>query len=205
MKRLLDLIISLTLVLLLFVPLMLIMVLIKVKLGSPVLFTQIRPGLKSNPFRIFKFRTMTDARDANGDLLSDSERLTRFGSFLRSSSLDELPGLWNVIKGDMSLVGPRPLLTQYLDRYTPEQARRHEVRPGITGWAQVNGRNAISWEDKFFLDVWYVDHQSIWLDIKILCLTVYKVIRRSDISATGYATMPEFMGSATTNGRRSGE
>ena len=154
---------------------------------------------------MFKFRTMTDARNVKGDLLTDSERLTRFGDFLRSSSLDELPGLWNVLKGDMSLVGPRPLLMQYLDRYTLEQARRYELRPGITGWAQVNGRNAISWEDKFLLDVWYVDHQSFWLDIKILCLTVYKVIRRSDISATGNATMPEFMGSDTTTGRRDGE
>ena len=205
MKRAFDLIIAAVMLIFSALPIFLILCLIKLKLGTPVFFSQVRPGLYARPFKMFKFRTMTDARDANGELLSDSDRLTRFGKFLRSSSLDELPGLWNVLKGDMSLVGPRPLLLQYLDRYTPEQARRHKVRPGITGWAQVNGRNAISWEDKFFLDVWYVDHQSIWLDIKILRLTVYKVIRRSDISATGYATMPEFMGSATTNGRRSGE
>ena len=205
MKRTFDLIIAAVMLIFSALPIFLIFCLIKLKLGTPVFFSQVRPGQYAKPFKMFKFRTMTDARDANGELLSDSDRLTRFGKFLRSSSLDELPGLWNVLKGNMSLVGPRPLLMQYLDRYTPEQARRHEVRPGITGWAQVNGRNAISWEDKFLLDVWYVDHQSIWLDIKILCLTVFKVIRRSDISATGNATMPEFMGSATTNGRRNGK
>ena len=175
-------------------PIFFIFCLIKFKLGSPVFFSQVRPGLNGMPFKMFKFRTMTDARDANGDLLSDSERLTRFGSFLRSSSLDELPGLWNVLKGDMSLVGPRPLLIQYLDLYTPEQARRHEVRPGITGWAQVNGRNAISWEEKFKLDVWYVDNQSIWFDIKITLLTIKKVFFREGISAAGEATMPYFLG-----------
>ena len=205
MKRAFDLIIAAVMLIFSALPIFLILCLIKLKLGTPVFFSQVRPGLYARPFKMFKFRTMTDARDANGELLSDSDRLTRFGKFLRSSSLDELPGLWNVLKGDMSLVGPRPLLMQYLDRYTPEQARRHKARPGITGWAQVNGRNAISWEDKFLLDVWYVDHQSIWLDIKILCLTVYKVMRRSDISATGNATMPEFMGSATTTGRHDGE
>jgi sugar transferase EpsL len=205
MRRFLDIIIVIIVLLFSILPIFFIICLIKIKLGSPIFFSQVRPGLNGKPFKMFKFRTMTDARDANGELLPDSERLTRFGNFLRSSSLDELPGLWNVLKGDMSLVGPRPLLMQYLDRYTPQQARRHEVRPGITGWAQMNGRNAISWEDKFKLDVWYVDHQSIWLDIKILCLTIFKVIRRSDISATGNATMPEFMGSATTTGRRDGE
>ena len=205
MKRAFDFLIALITLIFFYPIILLLILLVRQKIGAPVFFSQVRPGLNGKPFKMFKFRTMTDVCDVNGELLADSERLTRFGSFLRSSSLDELPGLWNVLKGDMSLVGPRPLLMQYLDRYTPEQARRHEVRPGITGWAQVNGRNAISWEDKFFLDVWYVDHQSIWLDIKILCLTVFKVIRRSDISATGNATMPEFMGSATTTGRHDGE
>ena len=143
-----------------------------------------------------KFRTMTDARDESGTLLSDEKRLTKFGQFLRSTSLDELPELLNVLKGDMSLVGPRPLLMEYLDRYTPEQARRHEVRPGITGWAQVNGRNALSWEEKFKLDVWYVDNWSLWLDIKILWKTVFKTLRREGISAAGEATMPPFMGTS---------
>lgn len=179
--------------------------LVRLKFGSPIFFCQVRPGLNSIPFKLLKFRTMTDERDSDGELLPDDVRLTRFGKFLRSTSLDELPGLWCVLKGDMSLVGPRPLLMQYLDRYTPEQARRHEVRPGITGWAQVNGRNAISWEDKFKLDVWYVDNQSIWLDIKILLLTVYKVIKRSDISANDSATMPEFMGAAKHGKIRNGE
>ena len=205
MKRPLDFLIAL-IILISFAPIILLLILlVRKKIGTPVFFSQVRPGLNAKPFKMFKFRTMTDAHDANGDLLPDSERLSRFGIFLRSSSLDELPGLWNVLKGDMSLVGPRPLLIQYLDRYTLEQSRRHELRPGITGWAQVNGRNAISWEDKFLLDVWYVDHQSMWLDIKILCLTVYKVILRSDISATGNVTMSEFMGSATTTGRCNGE
>lgn len=205
MKRPFDFLIAL-IILISFAPIILLLILlVRKKIGTPVFFSQVRPGLNAKPFKMFKFRTMTDAHDANGDLLPDSERLSRFGIFLRSSSLDELPGLWNVLKGDMSLVGPRPLLIQYLDRYTLEQSRRHELRPGITGWAQVNGRNAISWEDKFLLDVWYVDHQSMWLDIKILCLTVYKVILRSDISATGNVTMSEFMGSATTTGRCNGE
>lgn len=163
--------------------------------GSPVLFSQTRPGYKKVPFRMLKFRTMRDAFDNNGHPLPDSERITPFGRFLRATSLDELPELWNVLKGDMSLVGPRPLLMEYLDLYTPEQARRHELRPGITGWAQVNGRNAISWEDKFKLDVWYVDNQSLWLDIKILFLTVKKVFAREGISADGEATMPKFTGS----------
>jgi sugar transferase EpsL len=160
--------------------------------GRPIVFSQIRPGLGGQPFRMFKFRSMLGT---SGRTLSDAERLTPFGSLLRASSLDELLGLWNVLRGEMSLVGPRPLLMEYLDRYTPLQARRHEVRPGITGWAQVNGRNAISWEQKFELDVWYVEHQSFWLDVWILWLTVLKVIRGDGISAAGDATMPEFMGS----------
>ena len=168
--------------------------LIALRLGRPVLFTQTRPGLHSRPFRMLKFRSMTSTCDANGNLLPDEQRLTPFGQRLRSTSLDELPGLWAVLKGDMSLVGPRPLLMEYLPLYTPEQARRHDVRPGITGWAQVNGRNAISWEEKFALDVWYVDNQSLWLDIKILLLTVKKVFVREGISAAGEATMSKFTG-----------
>ena len=168
---------------------------VRIKLGSPVLFRQQRPGLGGRPFWLLKFRTMTDACGADGVLLPDSERLTRFGRFLRASSLDELPELFNVLKGDMSLVGPRPLLMQYLDRYTPEQARRHEVKPGITGWAQVNGRNAITWEEKFKLDVWYVDNWSLWLDIKIIAMTIWKILKREGISQPGQATMEEFKGS----------
>ena len=170
-------------------------VLIKRRLGGPVLFRQVRPGLGGKPFEMIKFRTMTDARDADGNLLPDNIRLIAFGRFLRSTSLDELPELWNVLKGDMSLVGPRPLLMEYLPLYTPEQARRHQARPGITGWAQINGRNAISWEEKFKLDVWYVDNQSFWLDLKILALTIKKVFVREGISAEGEATMPKFTGS----------
>lgn len=169
--------------------------LVRLNLGSPVLFRQIRPGLHGKPFTIYKFRTMTDARDGNWRLLPDAQRLTRLGRFLRASSLDELPELWNVLKGEMSLVGPRPLLMQYLARYTPEQARRHEVMPGVTGWAQVNGRNAVSWEEKFALDGWYVDHGSVLLDVKILLLTALKVVRREGIAAVGKATMAEFWGS----------
>lgn len=165
------------------------------KLGSPVLFRQVRPGLAGKSFEMLKFRSMRDAMDAEGKPLPDSERMTPFGVFLRSSSLDELPGLWNVLKGDMSLVGPRPLLMEYLPLYSPEQYRRHEVQPGITGWAQVNGRNAISWEDKFKLDIWYVDNQSLWLDIRIILLTVKKVLLRDGISADGEATMAKFTGS----------
>lgn len=164
------------------------------KMGSPVLFRQVRPGLGGKPFEMVKFRTMKDALDADGNPLPDSERLTAFGQFLRSSSLDELPELWNVLKGDMSLVGPRPLLMEYLPLYSPEQYRRHKVRPGVTGWAQINGRNTLSWEDKFALDVWYVDNRSLWLDIKILFLTVKKVVVRDGISADGEATMPKFTG-----------
>ena len=164
-------------------------------LGKPVLFCQKRPGFHGDTFEMFKFRSMRGAIDENGNPLPDSERLTSFGKQLRSSSLDELPGLWNVLKGDMSLVGPRPLLVEYLPLYSKEQAKRHNVRPGITGWAQVNGRNAISWEQKFKLDVWYVENQSLWLDIKILFLTVKKVIVKDGISADGEATMTKFTGS----------
>ncbi|TWT70528.1 sugar transferase [Crateriforma conspicua] len=167
-------------------------VLVRFLLGTPIFFRQRRPGLKGKPFELMKFRTMTDARDPQGQLLPDDQRVTKLGRFLRSSSLDELPTLLNVIRGDMSLVGPRPLLMEYLPMYTAEENRRHEVRPGITGWAQVNGRNAIRWEEKFRLDVWYVDHQSLWLDLYILILTAWKVVRRSDISADGHATMPKF-------------
>ena len=176
--------------------------LVRISLGSPVLFRQLRPGKNGKPFVLYKFRTMLDKRDGSGDLLKDDARLTRIGRFLRSTSLDELPELFNVLKGEMSLVGPRPLLMQYLDRYTPEQARRNEVKPGLTGWAQVNGRNAITWEDKFKLDVWYVDHQSLWLDLKILGMTVLKVIRREGISEEGQATAQEFMGSHAKPQRR---
>jgi lipopolysaccharide/colanic/teichoic acid biosynthesis glycosyltransferase len=168
---------------------------IRKNLGSPVLFKQVRPGKDGKPFEMLKFRTMLDVVDSNGRPLPDEERMTPFGSFLRSSSLDELPELWNVLKGDMSLVGPRPLLMEYLPLYSTEQYRRHEARPGVTGWAQINGRNALSWEDKFKLDVWYVDNQSFWLDIKILILTVKKVLVRDGISAEGEATMSKFTGS----------
>jgi len=194
MKRLFDLLASAIGLLILAVPLALLAGQVRRKLGSPVLFIQVRPGLNGKPFLMFKFRTMTDARDANGNLLPDAQRLTPFGRFLRASSLDELPELWNVLRGDMSLVGPRPLLMEYLPLYSPEQTRRHEVRPGITGWAQVNGRNAISWTDKFALDVWYVDHQTMWLDLRILWLTMRKVLVREGISAAGEATMPKFEG-----------
>lgn len=167
---------------------------VRISMGRPVLFRQVRPGLNERPFTMVKFRTMADARDASGKLLSDGERLTRTGRFLRSTSLDELPELWNVLVGEMSLVGPRPLLTAYLGRYSPEQARRHHVKPGVTGWAQINGRNAISWDEKFELDIWYVDHQSIWLDLRILMATVLQVVRRKGINSAESATMPEFIG-----------
>lgn len=194
-KRFFDVFAVLSAIIFLLPVLLLLSFLVKVKLGSPILFCQTRPGKASVPFMMFKFRTMTDERDNKGHLLSDEYRLTSFGKFLRASSLDELPGLLNVLKGDMSLVGPRPLLVEYLPLYSEEQARRHEVRPGITGWAQVNGRNAISWEDKFRLDVWYVDNQSFWLDLKILWMTVLKVLRRADISHDGHVTMEKFCGS----------
>ncbi|WP_454732096.1 MULTISPECIES: sugar transferase [Cupriavidus] len=195
MKRLFDIVMALAALLLLGIPLLLLIWVVRRKLGKPVFFRQTRPGLNGRPFEMVKFRTMTDARGADGQLLPDAERLTSFGRFLRATSLDELPELWNVLKGDMSLVGPRPLLMEYLPLYSPEQARRHAVRPGVTGWAQVNGRNALSWEDKFLLDVWYVDHQSVWLDIRILWLTVRKVLVREGISAAGEATMHKFTGS----------
>ena len=194
-KRLLDFIISLF-ALIVFSPLMfLLALLVRFNIGSPILFTQERPGLNGSVFKMLKFRTMLNSTDSQNRFLSDDKRITKFGAFLRSTSLDELPGLLNVLKGDMSLVGPRPLLVQYLPLYNKEQARRHNVRPGITGWAQVNGRNAISWEDKFKFDVWYVDNQSFLLDIKILFLTVKKVFVREGISANGVATMPLFKGS----------
>ena len=194
MKRLFDIFLSSLCLLLLGIPLLFLLWLVRRNLGSPVFFRQVRPGSHARPFQMIKFRTMTDGRGPSGQLLPDSDRLTSFGRFLRSSSLDELPELWNVLKGDMSLVGPRPLLMEYLPLYSPEQARRHEVRPGITGWAQVNGRNALSWEEKFKLDVWYVDHHSLWLDIKILWLTVRKVLVREGISGEGEATMSKFTG-----------
>ena len=195
-KRIIDLIITLPALLLLSPVIGLVAILVRTKLGAPVFFRQERPGLQGRPFFMVKFRTMTDARDATGALRPDSERLTAFGRFLRSTSLDELPELWNVVKGEMSLVGPRPLLMRYLERYSPEQARRHEVAPGITGWAQVNGRNALSWDEKFTLDVWYVDNWSVALDFRILWMTVSKVVRREGISQAGEATMEEFRGSA---------
>ena len=193
-KRILDILLSALALILLSPVLLVIALLVRVKLGSPVIFSQVRPGLHGRLFRLYKFRTMRDLKGPDGRLLPDDERLIRFGRFLRASSLDELPELVNVLKGEMSLVGPRPLLVAYLDRYTPEQARRHEALPGITGWAQINGRNALSWEAKFKLDVWYVDNQSIWLDVKILFLTLWKAIKREGINTPGSATAPEFMG-----------
>lgn len=194
MKRVFDFVLALCGVIVLALPLVALIWLVRRKLGSPVFFRQVRPGMHGQPFEMMKFRTMTSECGPDGQLLPDAIRLTPFGRFLRATSLDELPELWNVLKGDMSLVGPRPLLMEYLPLYSPEQARRHEVRPGITGWAQVNGRNAISWADKFALDVWYVDHRSLWLDMKILWLTVRKVLVRDGISAAGEATMPKFEG-----------
>ncbi|MBV6274144.1 sugar transferase [Alcaligenaceae bacterium CGII-47] len=194
LKRLLD-ILGGGLGLLILLPMILMLAwMIRRNLGAPVLFHQVRPGLQGRPFRMVKFRTMRDITGLDGQLLPDAQRLTPFGQFLRSASLDELPGLWNVLKGDMSLVGPRPLLMEYLPLYSPEQARRHDIRPGITGWAQINGRNAISWEEKFALDVWYVDNRSFWLDLRILFLTVRQVLIRDGISAQGEATMPKFTG-----------
>jgi len=193
-KRLMDLILTIPSVLALSPVLILTAILVRLKLGSPVLFCQQRPGLGRRPFLLYKFRTMTNRRDAQGKLLPDEQRLTRFGRFLRSTSLDELPELFNVVKGDMSLVGPRPLLMQYLERYSPEQARRHEVKPGLTGWAQVNGRNALTWEEKFKLDVWYVDNQSLSLDMRIIGMTMWKILKREGINQPGQATMEEFKG-----------
>lgn len=189
-----DFFVSVALLFLLAIPLVILSLMIGFFLGRPVLYRQMRPGKGARVFEMFKFRTMTNDANSSGELLPDAQRMTRFGSFLRATSLDELPGLWNVLKGDMSLVGPRPLLVDYLPLYSAEQARRHEVRPGITGWAQVNGRNALSWEEKFKLDVWYVDNRTLWLDLKILFLTVRKVLVRDGISAAGEATMSRFTG-----------
>lgn len=197
MKRFFDVVVAFSSLVVLALPLLMLIVLIRCKLGGPVFFRQIRPGLHGHPFEMIKFRSMTDAHGLDDRLLPDAERLTPLGRFLRATSLDELPELWNVLKGDMSLVGPRPLLMEYLPLYSPEQARRHEVRPGVTGWAQVNGRNAISWEDKFRLDVWYVDHRSLRLDLNILYLTVKKVLVRDGISAVGEATMTRFTGTSS--------
>ncbi|MDN3475560.1 sugar transferase [Pseudoalteromonas sp. APC 3355] len=194
-KYFFDLTVSIIVFLILLPVILLVAVLIRSKLGSPILFTQDRPGLNGKVFKMMKFRSMLDAKDKHGNLLPDNERMTKFGAFLRSTSLDELPGLFNVIKGDMSLVGPRPLLVQYLPLYNSEQAKRHNVRPGITGWAQVNGRNAIGWDEKFKLDVWYVENQSFLLDMKILLLTVKKVFVREGISADGHVTIEPFKGS----------
>jgi lipopolysaccharide/colanic/teichoic acid biosynthesis glycosyltransferase len=193
-KRCFDVFLSGLGLLLLAIPLLLLVRKVRRELGSPVFFTQVRPGMHGKPFKMVKFRSMTSECGPDGQLLPDAVRLTAFGRWLRATSLDELPELWNVLKGDMSLVGPRPLLMEYLPLYSPEQARRHKVRPGITGWAQVNGRNAISWESKFKLDVWYVDNRTLWLDIKVLWQTVKKVVVRDGISAEGEATMPKFTG-----------
>lgn len=194
LKRIFDVVASATALLLLSPVIAIIAWQVSRKMGSPVLFSQVRPGLSGKPFKMIKFRTMKDAVDAEGKPLPDSERLTPFGQFLRSSSLDELPELWNVLKGDMSLVGPRPLLMAYLPLYSPEQYRRHDALPGITGWAQINGRNSLGWDEKFKLDVWYVDNQSLWLDIKILFMTVKKVLARDGITAEGEATTYPFTG-----------
>ena len=195
MKRIFDFITAALALSILSIPLLFLTWLIAKKLGKPIFFVQLRPGKNGFPFNMLKFRTMTETRGDDGALLPDNERLTSFGKMLRATSLDELPELWNVLKGEMSLVGPRPLLMEYLPLYSEEQARRHEVLPGITGWAQINGRNAISWEDKFKLDTWYVDNQSFWLDIRILLLTIRKVLIRDGINAAGDATMPMFTGS----------
>lgn len=193
-KRFLDLAIGVPTLIVLSPVLLLVFLAVRIKLGSPVLFRQQRPGLHGQAFTIHKFRTMTDARDDQGDLLTDAERLTRLGAFLRGTSMDELPELFDVLRGDMSLIGPRPLLTVYLERYTPDQMRRHEVKPGITGWAQINGRNAITWQQKFTFDIWYVDHLSLGLDLKILLLTAWRVLRREGINPPEQPTTPEFMG-----------
>jgi len=194
-KRLLDFVLASLGAVLVLPILIIVTVLVRFKLGSPILFCQQRPGLHGKPFTLFKFRTMTDVRDAQGNLLPDASRMTPFGRFLRSTSLDELPELWNVLRGEMSLVGLRPLLMRYLERYTPEQRRRHKVRPGLSGWAQVNGRNSLTWEEKFTLDVWYVEHQSFWLDVKVILLTLWKIVQREGISEPGQVTMEEFRGS----------
>ncbi|MEI6152981.1 MAG: sugar transferase [Deltaproteobacteria bacterium] len=199
MKGIFDILLAIMLLVILCIPMFIVALLVRLTMGSPVLFVQRRPGLHGNPFFLYKYRTMNNAKDTSGNLLSDDVRLTFTGKTLRRFSLDELPQLFNVIKGDLSFVGPRPLLMQYLPRYSPEQARRHDVKPGITGWAQVNGRNAISWEEKFKLDVWYVDHRTFVLDMKILWMTFIKVFRQEGISAARCETMPEFMGSTKEN------
>ena len=197
MKRLMDLLLAATALVLLAVPIAVLALVVRRKLGSPVLFRQVRPGRHGRPFEMVKFRSMTTQFDAQGALLPDADRMTAFGTFLRASSLDELPELWNVLKGDMSIVGPRPLLMEYLPLYSPEQQRRHEVRPGITGWAQVNGRNSLAWDDKLALDVWYVDHRSLRLDFRVMALTIRKVLGRDGIAADGEVTMARFTGSHT--------
>ncbi len=194
-KRIFDFTVSAVALVLAMPLLLLLALLVRLRLGTPVLFRQQRPGLMGKPFELLKFRTMTDARDARGQQLPDADRLTSFGKWLRATSLDELPELWNVVKGEMSLVGPRPLLVEYLPLYSAEQARRHDVLPGLTGWAQVNGRNAIAWDEKLALDVWYVDHRSVWLDIKILGLTIAQVFRAEGIAQAGHATKEKFRGS----------
>ena len=199
-KRVFDLASSFIGLILLSPILLILAILVWLKIGHPILYRQQRPGYRGKPFFIYKFRSMTNARNSDGDLLPDSERLTRLGRFLRSSSLDELPEIINILRGEMSWVGPRPLLMQYLERYTPEQMRRHDVLPGVTGWAQVNGRNVLSWQEKFHLDVWYVDHWNFWLDIRILLTSVGKVLRREGISQEGHATAEEFMGDDALNG-----
>ena len=200
MKRLIDILVAFLALLVLLLPLILLACLVAYKVGRPIFFSQTRPGLQGKPFCMIKFRTMSNELSANGHLLPDAQRLSGFGGFLRASSLDELPELWNVLKGDMSLIGPRPLLMEYLPLYNESQARRHEVRPGITGWAQVNGRNTLSWDDKFKLDVWYVDNQNMWLDLKILFMTVRKVLVQDGITAEGEATMPRFTGNTNSKG-----
>lgn len=202
MKRAFDFVLAAIGVLLFALPLLVLAVMVRRKLGGPVLFRQVRPGRGGRPFEMVKFRTMTSERGPDGALLPDAQRLTDFGRFLRATSLDELPEIWNVLKGDMSFVGPRPLLVEYLPLYSTQEARRHEVRPGITGWAQVNGRNALSWQEKFRLDVWYVDHRSLALDLKILWMTVRKVFVREGISAQGEATMPRFTGDTKQGDKR---
>ena len=204
-KRILDLVLTVPGVILISPILLIVAILVRIYHGKPIFFSQVRPGYRGELFKVFKFRTMTDKQDDEGNLLPDDQRLTRLGRFLRGTSLDELPELWHVVRGEMSLVGPRPLLVQYLDRYSPEQARRHNLQPGMTGWAQINGRNVLSWEDKFRLDVWYVDNWSLWLDIKILALTLWKVIKREGISQPGHATAEEFMGNQTGDGRQNPE
>jgi sugar transferase EpsL len=199
MKRSFDLFVAIAMLVLLTPPFLLLMLVVRLKIGSPIFFVQMRPGLYGKPFRMMKLRTMTNSRDSNGNLLPDDNRLTSFGRWLRATSLDELPELWNVVQGHMSLVGPRPLLIEYLNLYTPEQARRHDVRPGITGWAQVNGRNAIEWDEKFKLDTWYVDNQSFWLDIRILLLTIKKVFIREGVFTKQGQTMEKYNGKKKRN------